>query len=97
MAQTALQELIENRQQELKRVIKEKGYSDTYRAGIVFKLEETIRIAKSLLPKERQIIEDAYVKGCSDTYGSDEPSTDPKYNDAAMASDYFTQNFNPIN
>jgi hypothetical protein len=91
MAQTALQELIEYAKKEAGFISDSDSLEDRFARQAY---RDIVKKAQSLLPKERQIIEDAYVKGCSDTYGSDEPSTDPKYNDAAMASDYFTQNFN---
>lgn len=53
----------------------------------------TIKImATSLLPAEREAIEEAYKKGCKDTYGCDAPYyKDP--NDNESASDYFTNKF----
>lgn len=74
MAQTALQELIEWVVIELKL----EGYEH----------QEILEKIESLLPKERQIIEDAYSDG---KYHS----TQGTITEIDMtASDYFTQNFN---
>jgi len=63
---TAMTELIESSRLELERVSKERGYSDTYAAGMTFKLTETIRKATELLETEKQQIIDAYFNGGKD-------------------------------
>jgi hypothetical protein len=40
---------------------------------------------------EREQIVDAYVNGCEDTYGQDEPN--PNYPDSKYAQDYYTQTY----
>ena len=79
MAQTALQELIEYIEKDYEWFLK---HSPDY--GVVPKILEK---AQSLLPKERQIIENAHATGV----------VDGDFSTGFTGSDYFTQNFNPIN
>ena len=81
MAQTALQELIERLENKLKSfpddlLPSERGLYDGYL--------NSLNEAQSLLPKERQIIEDAHAAGV----------VDGDFSTGDAISDYFTQNFN---
>jgi len=55
-------------------------------------LQLQLKIAESLLEKERQAIVDAYVEGCNDTYGIDEPNE--SYPDEESGKNYFTRKYN---
>lgn len=75
MAQTALQEL--------KTMVKEN--SIRIHGQYFIDTECMYKLIESLLPKERQIIEDAYNQGIIES---------DKYPPIMYPSDYFTQNFN---
>jgi hypothetical protein len=51
-------------------------------------LQELYDQAKEM---EREQIVDAFVNGCEDTYGQDEPN--PNYPDSKYAQDYYTQTY----
>lgn len=51
-------------------------------------LDLDVEAAKEM---ERQQIVDAFVNGCEDTYGQDEPN--PNYPDSKYAQDYYTQTY----
>lgn len=91
MAQTALQELIEKLKSEKEKrfedFINDKGmgFKRNHLGGMVEALSFIIDEAQSLLPKERQIIVDAWTAGLQDWLKSPH---DHKYNDGE---DYFQQ------
>ena len=96
MAQTALQELIETIKQGINGAAVALGEDGLTKAEqikyntAVSVLKSVMRDAQSLLPKERQIIDDAHFDG--QNCGLEKEQSKDKF-----ASDYFTQNFNPIN
>ncbi len=51
------------------------------------------RIDNELLKLEKEQIVDGYVEGCKQTYGYDEPNTNPNY-DRKEAQDYYNETFN---
>jgi len=58
-------------------------------------IEQTLKnhhAFKQALEMEKQQIIDAFVEGCEDTYGIDEPNED--YPDAESAKDYYSKIYN---
>jgi hypothetical protein len=78
---TAIQELIKEMESLL-----EQPYVNPKNA-----LNDCINLAWAKLKKEQTQIFDAYVEGCEDTYGVDEPN--PDYPDFENAKDYYKRNF----
>jgi hypothetical protein len=84
MAQTALQELIQRLENKLKSFPGDLLPSER---GLYDGYLNSLNEAQSLLTKERQIIEQAHVAGV----------VEGDFSTGSTISDYFIQNFNPIN
>lgn len=76
---------------ELNRIYNDVNLPRDCKDGIRLCIEIAVNQLKSLTT-EREQIEEAYRKGCEDTYGNDEPSSsDPE--DQKSASDYYQQKY----